>query len=721
MSRNPDQAYVEFNSRLPVWRHFKKAVDNSTAQCKLCKAILKTTSGSTKGLHVHMKAIHKIDTKSSTKEEGKISSTPEIDTVNDVSLSQPSTSSAFPKVLSLVPRSPQLAPEDRGNFQASQKKRRISDYFESYTNVTKELMISRMVAKDGLPFRVFCTSEDMKSLFAAKGNNYKLPSSPNTIKLIVMNYATTLKMKVKEDIRKLKNENCRFTLSFDEWTSGMKRRFLNVNVHTVTNSQPAFWNIGLARIFGSMPSESCVQLLKEKLSEFDLSLDNDIVGITTDGASVMKKVGRLIEPLQQICYAHGIQLGITDVIYKKSVDSNVQEEFEDPEMNTNLSKEEEEVLEDNPDSYDGFHFSLPTKQVDLTSDYQSLISKLRKCVTLFKNSPTKNDILQKYIQQEFGKQIQLVLDCKTRWSSLCNMLSTYNKVKQCVAKALIDLSLASNSDFFFKDEEHAILADLENTFQIVKLAVEVLCRRDTDLVSAEHTLRFMIRKLEDLKTPLSEKLVTSMKKRISERRIIATAVLLYLKNPQNFQHEFEILTDDETFHLPSKYLIRKEIKKIIERLYRDSLNVSISGNEINTSTVNTENEDEDDLPLARIAGDSNLRAAASKTHRNRTLQEELEESLRTHETSFLHVSTSTSLDKIELLIKKEMDLYECGGTRGSLLEFAHNCLLTLVPTSVESERAFSAAGYIATDIRCRLSDSTLSDICFLRSYFQNNS
>lgn len=31
-------------------------------------------------------------------------------------------------------------------------------------------------------------------------------------------------------------------------------------------------------------------------------------------------------------------------------------------------------------------------------------------------------------------------------------------------------------------------------FQPVKLAVEVLCRRDTDLAIAETTLRFMIRK-----------------------------------------------------------------------------------------------------------------------------------------------------------------------------------------------------------------------------------
>ncbi|GBP55622.1 hypothetical protein EVAR_35857_1 [Eumeta japonica] len=488
-------------------------------------------------------------------------------------------------------------------------------------------------------------------------------------------------MKVKEDLLKLKNEDYRFTVTLDEWTSGINRRFLNVNVHTVINCQPTDWNIGLARIFGSMSSESCVQLLKEKLSEFDLSLDNDIVGITTDGASVMKKVGRLIEPLQQLCYAHGVQLGITDVIYKKTVQSNPEEEFEDPELNTNRSAEEEEVLGDNPDNYDGLYFSLPIRQVDLGTEYQMIISKLRKCVKLFKNSPTKNDMLQIYIQQEFGKTIQLVLDCKTRWSSICNMISTYNRVKQCVAKTLVDLSLSSNPEYFFTDEEHAVLIDLENTLQPVKLAVEVLCRQDIDLVSAEHTLRFMVRKLGNLKTPLSEKLVSSMNNRISERRIKATAVLLYLKNPNIYQDDLEQWKGNETFQLPSKYLIRKEIKNIITRLYRKEANQA----EINTTVLN-----EDDLPLSIIAEDLSLRAIAAQNYTS--LQEELEETLRASKTESPFKPVSTSLDKLESVIKKEMDLFECGGTRGRFLQFAYNCLITLLPTSVESERAFSAVG-----------------------------
>lgn len=98
--------------------------------------------------------------------------------------------------------------------------------------------------------------------------------------------------------------------------------------------------------------------------------------------------------------------------------------------------EEEEVLDDNADNYDSLYFSLPIRQVDLATEYKMIISKLRKCIKLFRISPTKNGMLQNYSQQEFGKTIQPVLDCKTRWSSLCNMISTYNRVKQCVTKTL---------------------------------------------------------------------------------------------------------------------------------------------------------------------------------------------------------------------------------------------------------------------------------------------
>ena len=146
----------------------------------------------------------------------------------------------------------------------------------------------------------------------------------------------------------------------------------------------------------------------------------------------------------------------------------------------------------------------------------------------------------------------------------------------------------------------------------MKPAVEVLCRRDTNLVCAEHTLHFMVRNLEDLNSILSEKLINLMKKRISECRINATAAYLYLKNPYNYPDDLELLKCSQSSQLPNQSIVRKEIKHIIKRLnrsLRSSSHASISDNVINTTALNVENED--GLPLSMIADYLNLPAAKS--------------------------------------------------------------------------------------------------------------
>lgn len=71
------------------------------------------------------------------------------------------------------------------------------------------------------------------------------------------------------------------------------------------------------------------------------------------------------------------------------------------------------------------------------------------------------------------------------------------------------------------------------------------------------------------------------------------------------------------------------------------------------------------------------------------------------------------------ILNKEIVLFETTGKRGHYLELAYQYLMTIPPTSVEPERAFSAAGYIGTKIRSRLGDTTLDALLFLRSFFQN--
>lgn len=62
--------------------------------------------------------------------------------------------------------------------------------------------------------------------------------------------------------------------------------------------------------------------------------------------------------------------------------------------------------------------------------YQQLISKVRNVVKNFKKSPTKNDdVLQKHVKADFGQDYALLLDGKTRWSSIDTMLSRFLNIK----------------------------------------------------------------------------------------------------------------------------------------------------------------------------------------------------------------------------------------------------------------------------------------------------
>ena len=65
-----------------------------------------------------------------------------------------------------------------------------------------------------------------------------------------------------------------------------------------------------------------------------------------------------------------------------------------------------------------------------------------------------------------------------------------------------------------------------------------------------------------------------------------------------------------------------------------------------------------------------------------------------------------------------MKLLEATGKRPSKLEQLFKALLTIPLTSVEAEQAFSAAGLIATKLRSRLSDKSVSALRFLRSHFK---
>lgn len=135
--------------------------------------------------------------------------------------------------------------------------------------------------------------------------------------------------------------------------------------------------------------------MNERLSRFDISLEEDIVAIVTDRANVMLKVGKFFDTEHQLCFARCIHLAVFNVLYNKK---NIRDE-----STANDITEDDDEKFDFPDS--GLNI-LPINDIiqdmpDLTNEYNInvVIKKVRKVVMFFKRSLTKNDtILQKYVK-----------------------------------------------------------------------------------------------------------------------------------------------------------------------------------------------------------------------------------------------------------------------------------------------------------------------------------
>lgn len=496
-----------------LWDYFTKRPNKENeAQCSLCSKNLKISKGSFKGLKVHLDKIHCINISSENSKLKRSYSK----VVSQASTSKPDTETV------------ELLSNEEDNITPKKKNKPIDSYFKM-KNDSMEAMVSRMICKDGLALSTFCTSTDLRNLFRKSG--FQLPQSPNTIRTMINNFANTVQADMIIEFEFMKKQNQKFSLTFDEWTSQKNHRYLNLNVH----HQEKHFNLGLIRIKGSCTAEHAVCLVKDRLKIFGLDLDSDIIGMTTDGASVMVKAGTLVPCYHQLCVAHGIQLAVVNILYRKKSYSEV-----DPMESSSIEMDDDDCdyMDELDDEQGATDMSVIIETddhgacVEMVPKYNDLLQKVRKVVKIFRKSPTKDDLyLQKYVREEKGKELQLILDCRTRWNSLLSMVERFYDLKVCIEKALIDIK----SEVKFTDHEWSIMKDLITSLQPFKLAVETLCRRESTLLTADTVLKFIIDKLSQQDTVLSNDLSDALRVRIKERRTILTGILTYIiqKNMRN--------------------------------------------------------------------------------------------------------------------------------------------------------------------------------------------
>ena len=88
-------------------------------------------------------------------------------------------------------------------------------------------------------------------------------------------------------------------------------------------------------------------------------------------------------------------------------------------------------------------------------------------------------------------ELELLLDCNTRWNSIVPMIERAVLLKECIfdsSKDLCALHLFNSVDF-------ELLEKLKAALVLIKLTVDALCRSDANIIQAEGAINFLYIKL----------------------------------------------------------------------------------------------------------------------------------------------------------------------------------------------------------------------------------
>ena len=247
---------------------------------------------------------------------------------------------------------------------------------------------------------LICTFMHVSLRLGLEARGHDVPESDKTVAKLVNSYANEVKEMNRDIIGRLMKRGYRFSVTMDEYTRLGNRKLANINLHLPDGD---FLRIGLVRVRGKMPAEVARDVLLKKLSEYCIDLKKDVISHTTDGASVMRKCGRLLDIIHQICHAHGMHLAVCDVLYKRKKSNEAEEES---------CKEQEEEDEEDDEVENGDWLEETLEHEPELIVYEDVIEKVRKIVRKFRRSTTANDDLQDKIAEVLGKEKALKIDVK---------------------------------------------------------------------------------------------------------------------------------------------------------------------------------------------------------------------------------------------------------------------------------------------------------------------
>lgn len=378
---------------------------------------------------------------------------------------------------------------------------------------------------------------------------------------------------------------------------------------------------------------------------------------------------------------HAIQLFITKMFYKIESSLNTDEE-EDCFESANESSEDELSTDEMNEDLIGDHESIPIDELasflelrrpnikfGYKQNYEQMFKKVRTIVKFFRKSSVKNEILQKYVVADSNTEMKLILDCRTRWSSLFAMLERFIKIYPSIKKALIDL----DEEQMLDQIDISLINRVIKVLGPIKMAVDKLCRVENNLYDTS----LIIEKLFEILSKSSDQhlgllSIRDLSEELNKRRSIEynALELLESKKINNLRRDFYL-----------EYFL-----DMINRLDKKT-------------------DEPERVP---------------ESERVPETERELDENSLDEFDSYIKLKkqkVNLVEDAKKIQIETELSLLISGGELGAHLRRVHNQLLIAKSTSVDSERTFSIAGNYCTKIRSSLSDQSLNYLVYLNQKF----
>lgn len=218
---------------------------------------------------------------------------------------------------------------------------------------------------------------------------------------------------------------------------------------------------------------------------------------------------------------------------------------------------------------------------------KDMIGGVRWIVKFFKRSALRNEVLQKIVLRNLKKQLELLLDCKTRWDSLVVMLERFLELFPFVKEALTKLGHASKLDTI----EIIVLNNLVAALKPIRVVVEILSSNQMNVKGSDIILEKLLNKLENQSSNIGRQLYDSVRYRIQERRNeIVASILLYLSSPNEYKKK---KTESKLSYLPKTQII-EESKKLLSRLFpQGEVHDSTDDSTLSASSLNNNEFDDD--------------------------------------------------------------------------------------------------------------------------------